>query len=280
MKQLSKHGPWIAVLVVLLWSVPAMAASLEEAEDLFAEGDFLAAAEAGRALNTAAGLAVAARATLAQAEFRAGPDRRMAMVRAAEASARAALAMDPDQVEALIQLSLALGYRARHQGALAAHFQGFVEEGKGYLLRALQLQPENPWANAMLGAWHLEVVKQGGPIIASTIYGATTRSGIGLFERALGLDPDNLALHFELALALLSLDPGAYATRATGHLEAAVAAEPGAAFERFVQGRAKSLLAATRNGDRRALDRQIDRIRDIRAVARGGRRSAPRPVQR
>ena len=136
-------GALMALVVLLSNPVRGLAASIEAASALFARGDFLAAAREGEALDTADGLALAARATLAHAEFQAAPGQRRQDVLAAESLARRALAKDDSHVEALIELSLAVGYVARQKGAVSAHFQGLVAEGRDYLVRALALQPDN-----------------------------------------------------------------------------------------------------------------------------------------
>lgn len=254
-------------LVFGLWPGSLPAASLEKAEALFARGQFLAAAEEGRAVADAAGLALAARATLAHVEFHAPPARRRSAVRAAEAFARAALARDPEHVEALIQLALAIGYRARHGGALTSHLQGLVEEGRGYLTQALSLQPDNAWANAALGAWHVEVFRVGGSALASVLYDSSDRRGLSLFRRALEIEPENLVLRYEFALALLSLDPRDHAEEAEAHLSAALALPTATMLDRLTRGRVERLLAALRSDRRADLDGEIRRIRDIRSLA-------------
>lgn len=263
----------VLTLAFGLWPALVSAASVEKAEALFARGDFLAAADEGRTVASAAGLALAARATLAYVEFRAPPTRRGHAVRAAEALAREALAKDPEHVEALIQLSLAIGYRARRNGALVSHLQGLVAEGRGYLKQAVALQPDNAWANAALGALHIEVFRVGGSALASALYESSDQRGLALFRRALEIEPENAVLHYEFALALLSIDSGSHADEAEIHLVKAVGLSPETTLDRLAGERAKRLLKALQSERRSKLAGEIRRIRDIRSLAReNGRR--------
>lgn len=261
--------PLVLTLVLALWPASVPAASIEEAEALFARGDFLTAAQEGRSVDSAASLALAARATLAHAEFHARPAFRRRAVLAAEALAREALSKDARHVEALIQLSVATGYLARHNGALASHIQGLAADGRAYLEQALAQQPDNAWANAALGGWHIEVFRAGGSMLASAWYDASAEQGIALFRKSLEIDPQNAVLRYEFALALLSLDPDVHADEAEEHLTTVIGQRTKTMLETLARGRARRLLAALRSDGRSRLADEIGRIGSIRSLASG-----------
>lgn len=260
----------VALLAVCLWSAcllgTAAAQLPSDAEQAFARGDFLLAARLGVRDDTAAGLALAARATLVYAEFEADPAERHQRVGQARHFARTALERDAGNVEAHIQMAAVIGYLARQEGAVSAHFQGLAHEGRGYLERALALAPDDPWANAVLGAWHLEVVNQGGEALASMLYGASVDQGIASFEKALAAEPGNPTLYTEFAIALLMLDAERYLTDGSAHLRRALTLEPHNALDGLQRQRARVLLTAAEQDDIRKLAREIRRIRDMRRI--------------
>ena len=119
------------------------------------------------------------------------------------------------------------------------------------------------------------MVNQGGASLAALFYEADATTGIALFERGLALDPGNLSLRTEFALALLALDRARYAADALGHLRAAAALAPRTALDRLQQQRARALLAVAESGDDRALAAEVRRLRDLRRMAPG-----PKPPRR
>ncbi len=258
---LARFGATFFVLIGVFHPTLPASATFEEAERLFVEGDFRAAAESAAELDTADGSALAARATLVRLDFTAAPEERGELVRLAERFARDALSKDADHVEAMLHLAIAIGHKARQRGAIVAHFQGLALEGRSFLDRAIALDPDNPWGYGMLGAWHMEIVRHAGNSLAALFYDADAEEGIALFEKAFGLDPDNLLLNEEFAIALLALDVKSYAQRAAGHLRKALGLAPRNRLEKLAQARAKAALAAVQSGDQRAVTRLIEAIR-------------------
>ncbi len=258
---LARLGAVFFILIGGFYPTWPASATFEEAEKLFVEGDFPAAADLAAELGTAEGLALAARASLAHMDFTAAPDERSDTVRLAERFARDALAKDANHVEALLHLSIAIGHKARERGAIVAHFQGLAREGRSYLDRAIALDPDNSWGYGMLGAWHMEIVRHAGNGLAGLVYDADAAEGIALFEKAFDLDPDNLLLNEEFAIALLALDAKNHAQRAAGHLRKALGLAPRHRLEELAQARARAALAAVESGDQREVSRLIETIR-------------------
>jgi hypothetical protein len=65
------------------------------------------------------------------------------LVEQAAADAEAALARDPDQVDALLQLAIALGQLAGLEDPVTAHVNGYARQGKALIDRALALDLGN-----------------------------------------------------------------------------------------------------------------------------------------
>lgn len=249
-----------AVAVLLIALLPAFAASaqtIEQARALYDAGNFLAAAAMAEAAGGSAGLTLAARATLAHYAY---VDRAAASAEIftrANAMADQAVKLDPRNIEAHLQAAVALGYRGRMSGPLPAHFAGYAKDARAHMLAALAIEPDNAWAHALLGAWHMEIVRKGGGFMARSLYGAKLDEGLRLYRRGLELGPKNLVLHYEFGLALAAQDAGRFALDAARHERIALALPPKNAFERLAQARAQALLDALLSGGKAQLRRLI-----------------------
>src|SRR5882762_2105537 len=104
------------LLVLLLASSAAQAATTDEIFEVYAKGDYEQAIRAGEASRTAPGLAIAARAALADEVLRETPC--LACLERAESLARQAVAADPHFALGQVWLAVSLGYQARIIGAV------------------------------------------------------------------------------------------------------------------------------------------------------------------
>src|ERR1043165_6821833 len=104
-----------AAAILLLMSSVAQAAPVNAtALEMYKKGEYLAAAQAAAGEGGGVGLALAARATLADATLR--EQTCLPCLHDAEEFARAAIAADADYAEGYIELAAALGYEARLMG--------------------------------------------------------------------------------------------------------------------------------------------------------------------
>lgn len=232
----------VAALILagsLFGALPA-AADVEQARLAFASGAFLTAAKAGEAAATPAGYSIAARALLAQCVVAAEPAEASRLIARAERNAAAALAQDPDSVEARLQMAVAIGMKSRRVSISEALRSGSAQKGRRLLEEALARAPEEPWAHALMGGWHLEVLRRGGPAGAAMM-GARLERGVAAFERARALAPDDAAIALHYAAALLQLDAERNAKRARALLDAALAMKADDAFESEMQEEAAAL---------------------------------------
>ena len=247
-------------LLLLLFSILASLAAARadetglpaEAVAAYRAGNYDEAVRRAEDSATAPALAFAARASIADAITR--PEGFcIDCLKAAKALAHRAMGLDPANVEAHLQEAIALGFLGRIMGVQAARREGLAEKVRAMLDRALALDPGNPWAEASLGAWHLEIVTQAGPLLASLLYGAGEQDGLTLYRGALRKAPDEPMLRYQFALALLARDTarhGTEARQALQHLQAAPASD---ALARFAAARAVLLLQAMDADDRTAL---------------------------
>jgi tetratricopeptide (TPR) repeat protein len=246
---------WLFALALLTLpgvATPAVrAATTDEIFALYAKGDYEAAAKAGEAAHTAGGLAIAARAVLADDMLRDAPC--MDCLQRAEKLARAAVAADPRNAYGQVWLAVSLGYQARLLGIMKAKLRDMPAQSKAALDAAVADDAKNPYAASALGGWHIEVVKGGGAFLARTIYGARESEALALFDRAVKLAPGNVAVHYQVALALLGFDGDKYRARILTELRAAVNGTAATAFEKAIQARANELLGLVNHGPEDAL---------------------------
>jgi tetratricopeptide (TPR) repeat protein len=228
----------MAIVVVAI--LPARAAENAAAVALFAKGDYLAAAKAAADAGGATNLALAARATLADASLRQTPC--MECLQNAEALARRAIAADPNNMEGHIHLAVSLGYQARIIGPLRARFARFPEQAKEGIETALKLAPDSHWALSAAGGFNIEVVRSGGRILGSLLYGASFENGVSYFQRAIAADPENPLIKLQYALALTSYAFDARRAEIAAVLDSSVRAKPGNVYEQAMRDRAGRLL--------------------------------------
>lgn len=246
----------LAVVASLSWARADDAGVPAEARMAYQEGNFAQAVQRAEQQNTAPALAFAARASIADAITR--PDGFCAdCLRYAQSLAHRAATIDPNHVEAHLQEAIALGFLGRIMGVQAARREGLAEKVRARLDTALTIDPGNPWAEASLGAWHLEIVSQAGPWLASLLYGAEEKEGLRLYRKALRTAPDAPILHYQFALALLARNSDRYALEARQALQRVGSAPEPDALTRFTAKRARLLLDAMGTADGRTLLRLV-----------------------
>lgn len=244
-----------ALALVFATSAGAMAATPLE---LYQAGKYDEAIQAGLAAKSADGFAVAARAELAEERMRPAPC--LECLKRAENYARQSIAADPTKAEGHIYLAATLGYEGRIIGTLQAKMNGYADEAKKNVDAALANHPNDPWALAAMGGWNIAVVNGGGAMLASMMYGATVKQGLAYYAKAFAADPANVPIRFQYALSLSAYDRETYAKQIEAALTTVVNGKPRTAYEIFMQGQARDLLAAFKRGDWDTYDAMLKRI--------------------
>jgi hypothetical protein len=241
-----------ALLALALAATPADSNALFA---LYAQGHYQDAMRRGEDSHTADGLAIAARAALADAMTR--PEPCLSCLERAEGDARRAIALDARMADGHVWLATSLGYEARIQGVMRASWSNSPAQAKEQLDAALAIDPADPYALAALGGWHAEMVRVGGAFMAGKVYGASLDKSLALFDRAGHVAPHNVAVHYQIALSLAGVDKIVYRQRVESELEAAIQGPPQTAYERFVATRAQELLNLMKHGDGDAFDAKL-----------------------
>lgn len=238
-------GPAALAGALLLWAVaapaPADAETIDAARAAFAEGRFLEAADAGAALGTSGGFALAARALAIHGFHIAPEDEKQALFRRAMEAAESAVALDADSAEAHMQSAHAMGRYAQTIGSMEAFAEGFADRIRAALDAALALEPDHAYAHLALAGWHAGIVVAAGAM-GRIFYGATAEDALGHYERALTLAPDSPIALYDFAENLLALDD-AHTERALTLLRRAIALGPQDAYGELIRKRARALLA-------------------------------------
>lgn len=240
---------------LLLASVVAAGTAPDALFQLYAEGHYQDAMRRGEESGSAEGLAIAARAALADAMTR--PEPCLACLRRAEDDARRAVALDARVADGHVWLATSLGYEARLEGLMRTGLRNSAGEAKAQLDQALALDPGNAYALAALGGWNAEVVRVGGEYLAGKLYDASLERSLALFDRAGRNAPRNVAVHYQIALSLAGLDATRYRARIESELQAAIDGPPQTAYERVVTLRAEELLALLKRGDTEAFNAKL-----------------------
>lgn len=231
------------------------------AETLFREGHFLEAAKIAEDHGTAESLAFAARATLMHAGYVARGDKAVAELKHGEALARRAVGMDPDMVEGLLELVIAIGYHSRQEGYMQAHADGYGKEARQLIEKAMDLAPRMGWARAAYGGWNAEIVARGGSLLGGLVYGASRKKAVEAFEKAVAFDPDNPTIRIEYAKALIRMEPKRPdLDKIRTQLNAALSEPPKGAAEKIIQAQGKELLAAVNADESSGLEKVVDRL--------------------
>jgi len=232
----------LTAVFLLLFALGTAAASAADNAPLalYEKGDYAAAIDAGSKQGDAAGFALAARATVAEASLRDAPC--MECFKRAEGLARQAIAADANYLESQLQLVVALGYQARLMGPLRARFQRLPEQARDAIENALRLAPDDPWALSAAGGFNIEVVRMGGRLLGNLFYGASVDDGIAYFRRAIGKDPDNPVIKLQYALSLTSYDFAAKRSEITAVLQSIANGPTADAYGKAMKGRATGML--------------------------------------
>jgi tetratricopeptide (TPR) repeat protein len=246
----------MAVLCGLACAGLANASVPQSAQNAYHAGAYERTVTLCDAEGSAASLAFAAQALIADAITRPGgfcePCLRRAIAKADQAIQR-----DPQRVDGYLQKSIAIGFRGRAIGVSQARAEGLADEAQALLEHAVAMAPANAWAQASLGAWHLEIVQHAGPVLANLMYGASRDKGLQHYRTALTLDPRSALLQMNFALALLAMEREDMVTEATRALEIAVADESQDHLVSYTRHQARQLLRALNDQDLKTVSRLV-----------------------
>jgi hypothetical protein len=216
----------------------SFATPLQDAQKLYAKGDFKAAVEIASDIDSAEGQAFAAKANSIYASTQA-ENKQEPLYAISEKYANNALKLNSKYSEAYFELARALGRLSQLRGTLAALAQGLGTKIKSNLETCLDLDRSSAECMVAYGLWHAEIVAKG----VGWIYGANEGASINFFERAIAIEPKIIIHRVEYAKGMLLLNRDKYKAAAKAQLEAAIKLEPRDAADKLDLERAKRDLA-------------------------------------
>ncbi len=253
----SKHHLVSAVclffLSILYLTGVVHAKTIEEARAAYAQGQFAEAARIAESLGNSQGFAFSAESLSVYAHYIAKESEKKELLERAVTLARKAVASDPANADAHMQLARAIGRRAETVGVFEA--AGEAEKIRESTEKALQINPKLASAHISLGRWHSELVGAMGSFMARTAYGARKEDALASFEKALALAPNAKYVPLQYALGLLALDDFKYREKARSLLMQSISLPAKDAYERILHIKA---VEALKNLDESADDDDDD----------------------
>ena len=219
----------------------AWAGSLAEARDLFTAGEYNAAIDMARAENTPDGLVLAAETLSAKVMLGFVEDHNRSAKQAKKWAERAVKA-DPNSHEARVQFALAFGFETRTSSPFRAWRKKLPKKTLAAIDMVRTSFPEDPRGDALLGAWHLGIVRKAGAKRGRNMFGADEALGVGGYEKAVAAAPDDIVIGSNYAVTILALDTEKYFTRGTEVLRHIVSVPAKNAVETEIQRRMRVLL--------------------------------------
>jgi hypothetical protein len=209
-KSIFIRAVFIAALIIAAPLSPLSPwAMADSARGLFENGDYAGAISQASGEQTAAGYALAAEAQSTQIMLNLTPNA-VRGARRAKALALKALAIEPQNPEALIQYAVALGLEARALSPMKVVMSGVAKKSKMANELAYAAAPQDARIMALQGAWHLGAVQKGGAKRAMKMLGANMEEGLAWYEAAIIRAPDDVLVTSNYALSLLAVDPVKY----------------------------------------------------------------------
>lgn len=206
----------------------------------FYAGNYSEVIQQGRDLASPEGLSLAAEAMSAQVLLGQVKKRRKTATKARKL-AQKALKQDPDSQEANVQYALARGFETQSSSPMRVWRKGLIEKSRKAIVKVQEDFPEDPRGDALMGAWHLGIVRRAGEERALDWFEATETAGIEFYESALTQSPEDIIILSNFATVLLAIDAERYQKKGLALVKRAYAPEPSNALETAVQFRLRKL---------------------------------------
>jgi hypothetical protein len=216
----------------------SFATPIQDAQKLYAKGDFKAAFDMAADIDSAEGQAFAAKANSIYAGTQ-PENKQEPMYAVSEKYANNAIKLNSKYAPGYFELARALGRLSQLRGTLAALSQGLGTKIKSNLETCLDLDRSSASCMVAFGLWHAEIVAKG----VGWVYGANEGASINFFERAIAVEPKIIIHRVEYAKGLLLLNRDKFKAAAKAQLEIAVKLEPRDAADKLDLERAKRDLA-------------------------------------
>lgn len=236
---------FISLFAILTLMVSSLAAAddaaLSDARDRLLAGEYQTALSLGQSLETAEGLALAAEALSAQVMLGLVEKPRKTATRARKL-AQDALKLDPESHNANVQYALARGFEAQNSSPFRAVRKNLISKSRKAIEAVREKFPDDPRGDALMGAWHLGIVRKAGTGRADDLFNARAEDGIKFYGLALERVPDDIIILSNYSATLLAIDADLYKDKAEKMLDHVSKLEPQNMAEAAVKERMAEFL--------------------------------------
>lgn len=244
-------------IIMLSLCAPAFAADFGAAE--FAAGEFADARTKGRQANDAAGLEIACHAGLVLGSYvEQSPERILTLYGAIDDCA-AAINTGKANAKSYVNYAIGIALEAKRRTNLS-----LAKQSKRLLSAAVERFPADSFALGALGGWHANVASEGA--VARAVLKASRSAARESFLKAREIDPTSMPLQYE-ELRFLASGDEEDRTKALALATSLLATPPQSALDRLLLDRARSIQAALRSGDARAVDQRLKETEPFAGLA-------------
>lgn len=212
-----------------------------DARAAFTQGEFASAYENAAPLPTADAKLIAVQALAATLLLGTSDDPKRTSKTALSLAAQV-LEMDPSNKEAQFHYALIDGFVTRSASPFKAYRKKMPQKTKAVIDAFVLAAPEDGRSQALLGAWHMGVLRKAGARNGEKWFGASFQAAETAYETALALRPDDIIISSNYALSLLEYDQDTYSDRTQALLIMATAAQSNDPIEKAVQARMRMIL--------------------------------------
>lgn len=188
----------------LIFGVSALAVENSTIRTQISKGEYQAAYEAASQLETADGYALAAESLLSEIML-GQAEKNKKQAKRARKLAKAALEIDPMHPNARLQHAIADGFVTRETGDVSAWMKKLPQKTFSIVGALRQDFPDAPRGDALLGAWHLAIVRKVEQKNAEKWFDADIEQGRALFQKARLAEPNDIVIGVTYAFALIAL---------------------------------------------------------------------------
>ncbi|MBJ56990.1 MAG: hypothetical protein CMP24_01955 [Rickettsiales bacterium] len=187
------------LFIYFLYLFNLASANLDDARNLFLEGEYLQAMELCKNINSNEALILQSRILSIHAFFFKKDAEAKNSYLEAYKIAKKVINNDDKISEAYVEAAHALGRYGQEIGIISAISKGIAEKIKKYLDKALFIEPDDVIANLSMGIWHAEIISKSGKTFANLLYGAKADDARLFLRKALQLNDQQIGVLYEAA---------------------------------------------------------------------------------
>ncbi len=168
-------------------------------------GNYDTAIMLGEDMGTAEGLSLAAETLSAKVMLGYVDDPKDSAKRARKLAAKA-LKLDGSSREAHVQFALAYGFETQSSSPFRAWRKKLPQKTLSAIETVRAKYPDEPRGEALLGAWHLGIIRKAGAKRGAKMFEASEEAGMRHYELAIDQSPNDIVILSNYTATLLAID--------------------------------------------------------------------------